>query len=150
VLAAPQTSPAGLELTNWVRPRVSPRGDQLLFGRQSNMQTGRYDTTASRLWVVGSDGTGARRVGTPMEVIKSAVWDPSQRFIAYTGLADSVTSALRVVDVATGVVHEFQLPNPRADVRVSDWSADGRYLAIVALETRGEFWVVEGLQGDRP
>ncbi|MDP3775058.1 MAG: hypothetical protein Q8Q85_12410, partial [Gemmatimonadales bacterium] len=146
VVAAPADA-EGAPLSNWVRPRFSPRGDRVLYGRQADLVTGQASPRAGALWVVGSDGSGARRIGA-VPLIWSAVWDPSARFIAYTG-SDRGRAVLRVVDVATGVEHDVALPNPGADlVRVTDWSPDGTHIGIVSGEARWEYWVVQGLLED--
>jgi Tol biopolymer transport system component len=149
VLVAARKDPAGAGLGGWVTPKISPKGDRLLFSRDADMDNGGYDTAASTLWIVGTDGTGARKVGTPMYIITSAVWDPSGRFIAYTGQVDSTTLALRVVNVATGAVRDFPLPDTKAadEVQVTDWSPDGRYLGVVDIVETVEYWVLQGLQG---
>lgn len=145
-VAAPADA-EGAPLSNWVRPRFSPQGDRVLYGRQADLATGQAGPRAGALWVVGSDGSGARRIGA-VPLIWSAVWDPSARFVAYTG-SDRGRAVLRVVDVATGVEHDVALPNPGADlVRVTDWSPDGRLIGFVSGEARWEYWVVQGLLED--
>lgn len=146
VPVAPRTTSDAGSLSSLVRSQLSPRGDKVLFGRQSNAGTGAYDPTAGTLWVVDTDGANLRGVGSPISMVTSAVWDPSGRFIAYSGLEDSTTTVLRVVELATGVEHEFQVPVSKASLlRVVDWSADGKYIGVVLPEFRAEYWVVQGL-----
>ena len=141
---APAVDAEGTHLSQWVRPQLSPRGDQMLFGRQGD---------AGALWVVGTDGLGARRLAS-VESIWSAVLDPSGRFIAFTGTVDSATTVLRVVEVATGAVHDVPLPSrairpvrdPGATFSAVDWSRDGKFIGIVASEDRWEFWALQGLR----
>ncbi|MDP2885357.1 MAG: tetratricopeptide repeat protein [Ignavibacteria bacterium] len=136
VVAAPRDSSAG-RLSNWVRARFSPRADRVLFGRQTSV--------AGTLWVVSSDGTDARILGT-VSMIWSAVWDPSSRFIAYSGKVNGRV-VLRVVEVATGIEHDVPLPAQDADgVQVGDWSPDGRFIGFRADEARWEYWTLQGLQ----
>jgi len=128
-------------------PKLSPRGDKVLYIRQDRRSQPPGPAT---LWVVGSDGRGARRLAAAAR-IGNMVWDPSGRFVAFRaaeGAADSPAAALRVVDVETGA--DRQIPLPPAfpgDFSVSDWSRDGSLLGIIAgTRSRShEYWVVEGL-----
>jgi len=134
VVAAARNPDAG-RLSTWVRPRFSPQGDRVLYGRQDNGGT---------LWVVGSDGTDSRMLGR-VSLIWFAAWDPTGRFIAYTG-SDGGRAVLRVVDVGTGTVRDLAVPNPQADMlRVTDWSRDGRFIGLLGGEARWEYWQVQGL-----
>ena len=149
VLVAAMRDRDGEPLSYTLAPRLSPRGDEVLFGRQANLDTRTYDPAAATLWVVGSDGSGPRRLGTPLYRMESAVWDPTERFIAYSGQLDSATYALRVVNVASGRVREVPLPDPKAEAYVTDWSPDGNYIGLVSNRERVEYWVVQGLRGGR-
>jgi hypothetical protein len=143
----------GSPLSRWVRPRLSPHGDHVLYGRQADLATNQSTPDAGALWVVGRDGTGARKLAS-LQSIWSAGWGPSGRFIAYTGTVDSATTVLRVVEVATGVQHNISLPERRAKpvrdsgggVLLMEWSPDGKFIGIVVSETLWEFWAVQGLQ----
>lgn len=140
--------------SGYVMPRLSPRGDQLLFVRQGYPDTpGPFAPDAGTLWVVASNGTDLRRLAKA-PLLMSAVWDPNGRFIAYTSktaISNSSPCVLHVVDVATGAEHQIPLPAfISRDVRVTDWSSDGKLLGVVAGSVRGpaEYWVVQGLQED--
>jgi Tol biopolymer transport system component len=128
-------------------PRLSPRGDKVLYVRQDRASEPPGPAT---LWVVGSDGRDARRVATAAS-FTSMVWDPSGRFVAYTAMESAADSApvLHVVDAATGADRRMPLPPafPR-NVTVSDWTRDGSLLGLVA-RTRArsnEWWVAQGLE----
>ena len=129
---------------------LSPQGDKVLFERRADVTTGIF--YADTLWVVESDGRGTRNVGS-LAAISSAVWDPSGRFIAYSGMADSTTPALRIVEVASGIVRDAPLPlHPESSevrVTVTDWSRDGRFIGFVARQSAWEYWVVQGLLEER-
>jgi len=107
--------------------------------------TGEAGPEASALWVAATDGSRVRKVGTLLYSL-SAVWDPSGRFVAYTGNTDLATTVLRIVEVATGAEREVPLPNEgKQEAWVADWSWDGRFLGIVSEETKWEYWVLQGL-----
>ena len=121
-----------------------------MYIRQNRPTEPDVDPGPGTLWVVGSDGRGARVLATAPR-IRNGVWDPSGRFIAYSAwesFADSARSTLAVVDVRTGSVQQIPLPAtfPR-DVVVSDWSSDATLLGLVTTaEQRWEYWVVEGVE----
>jgi Tol biopolymer transport system component len=143
-LVAPSRSADGLPRSPWVYSQLSPQGDLVLFGRQANLQTGQSSPGAGTLWVVGSDASGLRQLGT-VDLIWSAVWAPTGRFIAYTGSSGGRAVA-RIVDVASGAERDVTLPNPRAEqVIASDWSRDGRLVGLVTSESRYGFWVLQRL-----
>jgi len=135
-------------------PKISPSGEQVLFARQDYADP--FPKDGASLWVVGSDGKGTRKLGT-LTFIRGAVWDPTSRFIAYTGRPDPGASpmVLRVVEVATGATHDVPLGDlASGDVALAGWSGDGRFLGLVAspfwegytARWRLEYWVVQGLE----
>jgi len=152
------SDPAEVPFSSTVPPSLSSDGDRILFVRQAVVTDLRSVTPeAASLWVVGSDGTGSRRLATAA-FIQSAIWDPTARFIAYTAKPDMAdgSTVLRVVEVATGKDQEIRLPDHvgrtsgmSAYVRLTNWSSDGRLLGMVAgmdFESAWEYWVVQGLQ----
>jgi hypothetical protein len=142
---------AGGEDAEAIRPGgwwISPGGDHVAYLRGRPTEPG--SSTPATLWVVGTDGRGARRLATASE-IGNATWDPGGRFIAYTARAStegSARTALHVVDTQTGADQEIPLPELFASsMYVTDWSRDGRLLGLVTTdEEQWEYWVVEGLQ----
>jgi len=125
---------------------LSPQGDKVFFVRQAQAGYTIGAPDAGTLWVVGTDGLGTRRLGIA-PVITSGVSDPSGRFIAYTAYVDSTTYSLRVVEVETGVTRDIDIdlsPNS-SELRVTDWSRDGKFIGFVARQSRWEYWVVQGL-----
>ena len=138
---------AGGPIINNSGIRLSPRGDKVVYVRHDRQSEPPGPAT---LWVVGSDGHGARQLATAA-LISSLVWDPGGRFVAYMASesqADNSAAALRVVEVETGADRRIPLPSAfPGDVAVSDWSRDGNLLGIVAsTQSRfNEYWVVQGL-----
>jgi Tol biopolymer transport system component len=137
----------GISFNVW--PWLSPQGDHVLYARQDRPTAPDRDPGPGTLWVVGSDGGGARQLATAAR-ITSAVWDPSGRFIAYTATesaADSARTVLRVVDIGTGVDRQIPLPATfPGRMVVTDWSRDGRLLGLIATTAaQWEYWVVQGL-----
>jgi Tol biopolymer transport system component len=150
----------GTKNLDWRGAKLSPQGDRVAFVRQEYPGgNATYPYMGASLWVAGSDGSDTKQLAT-LTLVRSIVWDPSGRFIAYSGKVDSgkaAASVLRVVEVATGIEHDIPLNEyVQNDLQLSDWSRDGRYIGISIgphwesdawLEEHPEFWVVHGLQG---
>ena len=141
-LVAPAFDSGGVSLG--VFACLSPQGDKVFFTRQARAGYTDAAPDAATLWVVDSDGDGARKLSAAA-VITSGVADPSGRFVAYTGWVNSTTHVLRIVEVATGVTRNVELPARSSDVTVTDWSRDGKFVGFVARQSRWEYWVVQGL-----
>jgi len=157
VAVATAGAPGEVPFSSTVPPSLSSQGDRVLFVRQAQIEDTRAATPeAASLWVVDSDGRGARQLATAA-FIQSAIWDPTARFIAYTAKPDVADGAtvLRVVDIATGEQTEVTLPDhirqargTSAYVRLTNWSSDGSLLGMVAgkdFDSAWEYWVVQGL-----
>jgi hypothetical protein len=80
-----------------------------------------------------------------MDFLRSALWDPSSQFIAYTGSMGKKPDVFRVVEVSSGAVRDLPLPDVRL-ARVTDWSRDGTLIGIIANQSRWEYWTLQGLQ----
>ena len=146
-LVVPAVDSDGIPLGNFAC--LSPQGDRVFFVRQAQDGFTTAEPDAAALWVVGSDGSDPRVLGTAA-VINSGVPDPRGRFIAYTAMVDTATAALRIVDVASGVAHDVALPTGLSELRVTDWSQDGRFIGYVARQSRWEYWLVDGLLDATP
>ena len=146
-----------MSFSSALRPMISLQGDRVLFIRQAPLESPDQPTPqASSLWVVGSDGSGARQLATAA-FIQSAIWDPTGRFIAYTAkpeMADGYT-VLRVIEVATSDETDIPLPGhigrkagAQAFVRAVDWSSDGTLLGLIAGQDYSpwEYWAARGLE----
>jgi Tol biopolymer transport system component len=139
--------PDGAQLHPRVPHQISPQGDKVFYVVRQSPAAG---SPGPAIWVVGADGTGARRVATAAG-ISSATWDPEGRLIAYAAqMTDTTGNVLRVVDVSTGADHELPVPNEDHALLVMDWSRDGRFIGYMRLETWWEYWAVQGLlNGER-
>jgi Tol biopolymer transport system component len=136
--------PDGIPLNRLAPPRLSPSGDRVLYVVQ---QPPRTEHRTAALWAVGADGAGGRRLAEAARIF-SATWDPSGRFIAYTGKigeADTANTVLRVLDLATGAEHDIPMPRTGTRLHITDWSRDGRFIGFIKVEFWWEYWVVEGL-----
>lgn len=141
---------AGGAIINGPGPKLSPRGDKVMYVRHDRQSEPPGPAT---LWVVGSDGRSTQQIATAAR-IGSTVWDPSGRFIAYIAMestADNPAAGLRVVDVENGTNQRIPLPSAfpgDVGIGISDWSRDGSLLGIIAgTQSRSnEYWVVQGLE----
>ena len=116
------------------RPSYSPDGRTILFSRFESEGAGRV----ARLWTVGADGAGARRLDLPGRTATGseteAVWSPDGARIAYSLRTPGTPARIVVVEVATGVrVTLAGNGDPIGDTQPV-WSPDGRQLAF----TRGQ------------
>ena len=125
-------------------PHISPRGDQVFYVLQRVTPGNRMEPEAGSIWVVGADGTGARKVATE-PAVESVLWDPTGRFVAYASRTMDRNTVLRVVEVATGAVHDLPVELTESGIQLNDWSADGRYIGFVQLKNWWEYWAVQGL-----
>ena len=149
----------GLTKLGFFPMSLAAQGDKVLFTRQEYPGgASEYPSMGATLWIANSDGSNAKKLATLTD-IRSAVWDPSGRFIACTGKADTGKTAgtvLRVVEIATGVERNVPLRAfAQNDLILTQWSHDGRYIGMSVgphwgntawFEEHPEFWVVRGLQ----
>ena len=146
LVVATLPGPDGIPMNPRVLPQLSPMGDQVFYAlQQADTDTGKPVTDAGSLWVVGSDGKGARLL-TTAPFIHSARWDPSGRFIAYMEMSMEMSnSVLRVVDVVTGAEYNIPLPSTEDFLTINDWSHDGRFIGLTRADTWWEYWAVQGV-----
>ena len=128
-----------------VLPRISPDGNWVYFALQQGRRSGgQFASDAGSIWVVSVDGGDARKVTTAPHIV-SAQWDPTGRYIAYTSEGVDDATVIRVVEVATGKVHQIRIEKTSARIGITDWSRDGRYIGLVRLKNWWEYWAVQGL-----
>ena len=99
--------------TDPTAPAWSPDGRRIAFA------------VPGELWVVGADGTGARRLARGASSDTRVVWSPDGRLLAYIGTSDRV-SGLLVVSSTGG--QPTLLSGLAEEAR---WSPDGRRLVVV-------------------
>ena len=103
-----------------MRAGWSPDGSKIVFMH------------AFELWTINSDGTGATRLLDAPYIDMYPTWSPDGTRIAFVRIADSgsgITYRAAVVDVASGLVHDF--PSVGQVTRVA-WSTDSARLAIAS------------------
>ena len=138
LVLAVEPDPDG-NLSNWVRPKFSPDGSQVLFGRQ------RQDMGS--LWLVSIDGSNLRKL-VSSNVIRDAFWDPTGRYIAHGG---GSRGSISVIEVETGATHDILLPPDlirQGSPRPRAWSPDGKWIGFVAGQFNPELWTIENLLAD--
>ncbi|GIF14608.1 DUF11 domain-containing protein [Actinoplanes teichomyceticus] len=120
------------------RPSYSPDGQHILISRFETEGPNRV----ARLWVVGADGAGARRLElaerTATGSETEAVWSPDGTRIAYSLRTPGAPARIVVVNAETGALGAA-LPtstDPVGDTQPA-WSPDSGTLAFARGQTEG-------------
>ncbi len=109
-------------------PRISPDGERIVYVR--NAMSVMRDRRTSRLWIVGADGTGHRKLTDAEQQESSPRWSPSGRRVAYVARTDE-GAEIYVRWLATGQTARLtQLPETPRGI---SWSPDGGQLAFSML-----------------
>ncbi|BCJ56034.1 hypothetical protein Asp14428_75090 [Actinoplanes sp. NBRC 14428] len=122
----------------WSRPSYSPDGQQILVSRFE----GEGGARVARLWVVGADGSGPRRLRvagrTPTSQETEAVWSPDGTSIAYAHRDADRPAQIRVIDAGTGE-QRYALDAPATGAGDSEpaWSPDSTELAYTRGQSHG-------------
>jgi len=107
-------------------PQLSPDGKSIVFDRE----TGPSGHSSSQLYVMNSEGTGARQLQTQGNWARDPRWAPEGGRVAYTAQDVFGTSNLHVAVVAVNegstIVAEGAWP---------DWSPDGRQLVFATSDS---------------
>ncbi|HLH25674.1 MAG TPA: DPP IV N-terminal domain-containing protein [Chloroflexota bacterium] len=124
--------------SDWARlPAWSPDGTRIAFGADTRT----YDLA---LWLVGTDGRGARQVfAAPdgMGGIDRPTWSPDGSEIAVTVWRQGSPSQVEVVSVATGRTR--RLTDAATGAYDPAWSPDGNWIAYVVRDgTHHDVWLV--------
>jgi dipeptidyl aminopeptidase/acylaminoacyl peptidase len=105
-------------------PRWSPDGQQIVFTMKGWSQRG------GRVYVIGADGAGGRRVIEEEYLQHSGSWRPDGRLLVSSALGGI---PLRLVDLKSGEVEDI----PESEgLKAAVYSPDGRYIA--AQRTGGD------------
>jgi dipeptidyl aminopeptidase/acylaminoacyl peptidase len=128
-------------IVNW--PRVSPDGARIVSQRLDAL-TGSPD-----LWVEHLERRTKIRVTKEGTSGQQPVWSPEGTRIAYVaGAFDKPVLTIAGSD-GTGVI--TTLPCPRFRCEPSDWSQDGQWLFVTAVEGSGaDVWMLPMAAGGRP
>ena len=121
-------------------PRVSPDGTRLVSQRLDGV-TGSPD-----LWVQDLERGTRLRVTQENSSGQLPVWSPDGQRVAYlAGPAEKATLTIGRAD-GTGVVTTLDCPRPRCEP--SDWSRDGRWLIVTAIDGRSaDVWMLPIAEG---
>ena len=113
------------ELEYATSPRISPSGDQVVYGR--TFMDKMEDQRATRLWVVNADGSGHRPLTDPKTSASQPRWSPSGDRVAYVAATeDGAEIYVRWMD--TGQTARLtQLEEPPSGL---SWAPDGERLAF--------------------
>jgi hypothetical protein len=86
------------------------------------------------------------------KVIQRIIWHPKGLFIAFLNWdpEDSTTRSISVVSLETGEVHQvLQVTAEPGNVRLNDWSPDGRWIGFSELQGTAEYWMVDDPLGEQ-
>jgi Tol biopolymer transport system component len=120
-------------IINW--PRVSPDGRRIVSQRLDPL-TGSPD-----LWVQDLDRRTKVRLNTEGTSGQLPVWSPDGAQVAF--LAGTFERPAVTIAAADGTGVNATLPCPRFRCEPSDWSRDGRWLLVTAIEKgRPEVWML--------
>jgi Tol biopolymer transport system component len=130
------------------QPRFSPDGSRVAFLRQERSDP---EVLSSSLWVVPADGSREPRLLARAPVIQRIVWHPNSRFIAFLKWdpGNDATNSISVVSLETGEVHEVLQPSAEpGNIRLNDWSPDGRWIGFSEVQGTMEYWMVDDPLGE--
>jgi dipeptidyl aminopeptidase/acylaminoacyl peptidase len=115
---------------------LSPDGSRLVFAAESR---GEVD-----LWVTDLNRNNTLRLTRTPEPERSPVWSPDGSRIAYSKMGKIYVKGV------DGLSDETVLANVNGEVRVRDWSADGKYLLYGQAESFGGRLFLWPLMGGAP
>jgi Tol biopolymer transport system component len=121
----------------------SPAGEQLIYSYQPGSMPSANDP--SELWMLNSDGTGARFVANNYGEC-CPVWSPDGSYIAFVRVDDlslflgdwrGPGTNVYVVDTITGGITRLSAFEGRSNTHTT-WSPDGKFVAFVSTIIMGE------------
>ena len=107
-------------------PQIAPDGERVVYAR--SFMDKMKDRRASRLWVVGGDGTGHRPITEPDVRASQPRWSPSGDRIAYVAATEGDGAEVYVRWMDTG--QTARLTQLDASPSGLAWSPDGEHLAF--------------------
>jgi dipeptidyl aminopeptidase/acylaminoacyl peptidase len=102
-------------------PSPSPKGDQLVFAADFDGQI--------NLWIVGTDGTGLRKLTYNPLVDQEPAWSPDGTTIAFASTRGNTTDIWTIHADGSNLV---QLTSQSLNNRQPAWSPDGKRIAFVS------------------
>ena len=128
-------------VVNW--PRLSPDGSRIATQRLNAV------TGSPELWVQDLDRSTKLRVTPEGTAGLLPVWSPAGSRIAY--MSGTILKPVVTIAAADGTGVIATLDCPRLRCEPSDWSRDGRWLSVNAVEGgRSDVWLLPTRPGDKP
>jgi Tol biopolymer transport system component len=110
----------------------------------------RYADKTADVWIVQAEAGGAPRRLTRDADARFVRWEPRSGALLVSGVWGTPETRLRWVDPAGGETHDFSPPVRFGNaLALGEFavSADGRLLATVEEERRGNIWILEATSG---
>ncbi len=115
---------AGRPAALWGQLRLSPDA------RRVAATVWNPENGGTGIWIFDAAGKESRRLTFPPEVHRRAVWSPDGTRLAL-GRSPTVGSPrLGFLDLATGNIEPFDAPGYHHNALPTDWSRDGRFIAL--------------------
>lgn len=103
------------------QPSASPKGDQLVFAAD-------FDGPIN-LWIVGTDGSGLRKLTYNPLVDEEPAWSPDGQTIAFASTRGNTTDIWTIHADGSNLI---QLTSQALNNRQPTWSPDGKRIAFVS------------------
>ena len=117
----------------------SPDGSRLAVIKRD------LDSDAQDVWTFDIDSGKGRAITSDLIPDTAPVWSPDGRWIAYVSVRDNTHGLYRRLSDGSGTEERLYVHTSGAPIILTDWSADGRFLAFWS----GDTMFVLPLAGDR-